>query len=234
MTIEAKVTLAAESGIPADSVVNTFHFGQPGVPGVRTIQMYTDLAGFYNAVPTGSAYAIDEFLSSTIERTGLVHTIDWYNLDLPKPRLPFQRDTFALVHPPLFDTRFPNEVAVALSWHGPVVPGSSVVPGRNRGRTFVGPLIASSATSATGEDPRPSIIFQDTLLSAGTALINAFRNVEPLVVYSRGLYQVNKVKQPPVAPTARNIVRCSVDNAFDTIRSRGTAPTIRRFGTLIP
>jgi len=126
----------------------------------------------------------------------------------------------------------PSEVAVCLSLEGlvfgvPEESGSIRPAARRRGRLYLGPLFGG-ATVAVPESvtnrPRVSDVFQDAILDAYEVLcayINSTTgpqgNVDSLrsVVYS------------PTTAQAWPVYNAWVDDAFDTIRSRGEKSVLR-------
>jgi hypothetical protein len=122
----------------------------------------------------------------------------------------------------------PEEVATCLSYKAePVV---NVPPSRLRGRIFLGPL-ASDALEIVGGAVRVKQNYRTAILaSAKESLMNS--QTFPWVVFSRG-----KGTPPNPAkgtagtadwtPFVANVNQAWMDDAPDTIRSRGAKPTAR-------
>lgn len=120
-------------------------------------------------------------------------------------------------------TGLPNEVAVALSFHGnlttvPEFQGATRPRARRRGRIFFGPLSISAQQHVApfALQPRPASALKQLLLEHADLLMNqANAALLPWVVWSRAGQSVVSVEGG------------WVDNAFDTQRRRGVAPTSR-------
>ena len=114
----------------------------------------------------------------------------------------------------------PTEVAIVLSFHGnlagvPVEAGGIRPQARKRGRVFIGPLAAgAAATTGPLNETRPAA----GCLQAITLAANTLRQAAgPIwMIWSRSAGQLVPVTDG------------WVDDAFDTQRRRGVAPTLRR------
>lgn len=102
----------------------------------------------------------------------------------------------------------PNEVALCLSYA--VAPNWEATTPRRRGRIFLGPLVAT-----TSQPARPAAGFITATLALGQALAVAGGAENAWMIYS------------PTDSTSVAIQAISVDNAWDTQRRRGLAPTDR-------
>lgn len=205
--LEAQVRLNRVTNIPADAVVNTFHFSVPGPP--VTAEDLTNisvaLANFYNTAPAGGS-AIKSLMSNIISGTG--HRLKIYDLTQPIPRAPILDEAFTMSAPP--GTPFPAEVALCLSYRGPLVSGT--VAARRRGRLYIGPLSTSTSASESG-DARPTLTAKQSLLGVGAAL--------------RDNLTVDWGVWSPTALTFVSATNLWVDDAFDVQRRRGAAPVSR-------
>lgn len=144
-------------------------------------------------------------------------TIKVYDIDQPTPRVPLvERDDFGPFSP-TGSGAFPTEVAMCLSYRGVLVSGEP--KGRRRGRVYLGPLSANAAyNESTG--CRPSANLVSALSDAVQALSDGLDGSGVLhSVWSR------------TDDELYNVVQYWVDNAFDTQRRRGLAPTTK---TLLP
>lgn len=198
----------AASNIPADKVVNTFHF-EGAESATNTANMRDLLVDFYS----------DTYLGGTIR--GLMPdsavTGDWtlniYCLADPEPRQP--RASYEGTMAVSTSDGLPSEVALCLSYHGAPVSGESQA--RRRGRIYLGPF-TEAMNSAEG---RPGSGQMDTILGAAAELLAASQasTTWEWVVYSR------------VADATTPVVGGWVDDAWDTQRRRGVARTERRLFT---
>jgi hypothetical protein len=213
MTTEVKVTLGHDLVLPHLSAVNTFHFGQPGdakpaLPGAPAAAF----RDFYNVTAATAVNPVGRYISDEISRLPLSSKVELYDLEDPLPRLPYHTLLFALTAAGS-GVDYPGEVAVVASWttaEDPAVPVR-----RRRGRTFIGPLKAFSGLLQTGI-VRPSPTMRDDVAKSAFALLDTI--TEGLVVYSR----------TSVPKIATLITGGYIDDAFDTMRSRGSDTTLRR------
>lgn len=125
----------------------------------------------------------------------------------------------------------PSEVAVCLSMTavgaadvpeniagGAPGPAGDIHPrARYRGRVYLGPWVANASTIVVASGAaRPAVALRDTILNYGDALGTALAaDGHSLCVYSRA------------DASFKTVDTLSVDDAFDTVRSRGVKRTIR-------
>lgn len=230
----AVVKFAAKSGVPKDSVVNTFCFdADPTDVGERS-SVRTLLEAFYLTVPTGATHDINSLLSETVSKVANAAEIAYYDLQpavlsggpmgSPVARSYFTPDNTGSVG------GLPSEVAVCLSFKADYAGDPERIPmpptgpegddrprARLRGRVFIGPLNSTAMESApTTAVPVPSVRMINSAWRAGSDLMtgSAAAGV-PWCVWSR----TNGAIQP--------VVGGWVDNAFDTQRRRGEKATSR-------
>ena len=156
-----------------------------------------DIAAAYNNFPHWSAQ-----LAAT---NGL--TIKVYDGGVPNPAGPLFTKTYTLG---VQTTAFPTEVAVCLSYATTDDPAASVA--RRRGRIYVGPLSSIS----TGADARPDAILRADVLTLGDGLASAGNAGNTTWL----MYSVRDADYFKIESTW-------VDDAWDTQRRRGLAPTTR-------
>lgn len=208
--ILAMVQMPSTSGIPRDTVVNTFTFGALSSTTGAAAEITDALDSFYNDSYGGTQIAA--LISSTVSRTEST-LIEYYDLEEPKPRVPFAQGVITL-GAAAASSSLPQETALCLSFHADMVSGSS--PRRRRGRVYIGPLATTAATSSSQEPARPTSSFINALSLAGTALAGyPWGTVNAWGVYSR------------VDQALRPVVGGWVDNEFDTQRRRGRDATDR-------
>ena len=206
--------LGRDSNLSEDQVVNTWHFSDlttaSADPGDITA-ILSALDGFYQE--------IDSMLGGQLSAD-----IDFkvYDLADPAPRIPIQEAPGSSLVTAA--TGLPSEVACCLSFKA--TDESGVNPASLRGRVFIGPLSPSWLDAPALGAVRPAAGFT-------TALRTAAVNMNTAVQTSPSGYQ--HVVYSPTRDAAgstligatRAVVQYSTDNAFDTQRRRGSAPTLR-------
>lgn len=197
---KAMVVFQGFTNIAEDRFINTFHFIMASeIIADVAAAVNTDLAAFYNSTASGTSIAAN--MPTFVNRAA---TTRFYNMDTPAPRVPFIVPwTLAASSG---TTPIPEEVAVVCSFHGapPITP-------RRRGRVYIGPL-NSSCLAADGNGVRVSSSFQSCITTRAKALADSSTE---WVIWS------------PTDQDTVSIAGGFVDNAFDTMRKRGTKPTAR-------
>jgi hypothetical protein len=210
MTIRVRVEIPRDTALPEDVSVNTWHCSAEGatLPLVAAQAFVDDLETFY--------LAIDEFLGVTNNNPVVIKA---YDLDDAEPRLPILVDAWTLV---FGTTAIPEECAVALSMAAAMPSG--VNRARRRGRVFIGPLGGNSHQIITGR-VRVDSSFVTALVGAADGLL------EDSELDTDYIWEVYS----PTDGVGRPVVDGWVDNAMDTIRSRGPNATARTpFGPFVP
>lgn len=157
-------------------------------------------------VAVGSAIALAyEGVASFLQAEVTFPEIRMYDMDEPTPREP----TFFLPGPASqpsgVATRLPREVALCLSYYG-----DRNIP-RQRGRLYFGPLAA-----AVDSSDRPPLALRQALIQFGYDLYNALDGeAARWIVHS------------PTINGKTEITDLWVDDAWDTMRSRGSEPSSR-------
>lgn len=216
--IAAQVSLYPDSGLPEDVCTNTWHFLGSQANAEATIPGALD--EFYNEYQGagGALGRVCDLIGASI--TPASCRLKLYNLTDAKPRVPFYDELFPL--DATSGTQMPREVALCLSYRGPQVSGAAMA--RRRGRIYIGPLTDNDTDfPLTGNDRRPSSNVRDLLTTAAASMQDAATvGSVDWVVYS-----------PTANPSGSgetgvvNVVNVWVDNALDTQRRRGAAPTTR-------
>ena len=208
--------------LPEDDAINTWHFLTVGAatPADAADDALIALGVFYAAA--------DTYLSGG---TATPMRYKVYDLENDEPRVPILEATQTLT--PSASINMPNEVACCISYRGEFLSGAN--PARRRGRIFIGPLNNSGGTSATG-DFRPSSTLRTGLANAASDIIVAGQTADARwVVFSPTL-----AGAPPWSAATLEAASCDVtagyiDDAFDTVRSRGLRPTTRTvFSEILP
>lgn len=200
------VIFDAESNIPEDSVVNTFHFVQSG-PLVDANNVRDMLKDFYETQAPGASARVAQYMSNQFKTTARVQM---YNLDQPKPRPPVYESTFT--HAPGSTQVLPREVALVLSFQASREAGE--LQSRRRNRIYLGPLNTAGLVGGTSL-PAPQLI--TALTCAGAEMLRA----------SNAAFTWDWRVYSPTDNNYHPIDNGWVDNAWDTQRRRGRSPTAR-------
>lgn len=197
-------TLGSNTNLPEDAMVNTFHFEGSGSDPENVVDMIQD---FYIVVPSGQSTSIATFMTSAALNGDL--TVRGYDLSDTPPRAPVieqERDLTGLGS----GDALPTEVALVMSYHAQYASG--VQPARRRGRIYLGGFAAS-----INQGGRPGGGLRQAVQRAGRDLIQA----------SNASVSWDWVQYSPTNGTANLVVGGWIDNAWDTQRRRGIAPTSR-------
>lgn len=207
---KAQVVLANTSGLPADDMINTWHFVTSSNNSINGAEISLRLEQFYTQTASGTGQTISEFLGNCLSRASQAVEVRLYD-EAANNLPPYYTDTFTLGA--VTETvDLPWEVASCLSFRNDSVTS---YPARNRrGRVFLGPLNILARTE-TGASVRPSSTFIDTVLGRAEVLSDADDAAVGWVIWSPTLGQSFPVEVG------------WMDNAFDTQRRRGEAPTAR-------
>lgn len=212
--LRVQCTLPSVNAIPRDAAVNTFHFSSTAVDPLTDASLaFTLLEDFYESV---------EGIMS-VWLTGDVN-YKVYDLSDPEPRAPIATDSSTFT--PQSGTSLPSECAICLSYGAPVFSGNPV--GRFRGRIYLGPLDADVVDNgATG------IVIDSGIMTAvtgagGTLIVDSAATT----TCRWTVFSPTSAGSPPwssgdVLGASRIVDRCHVDDAFDTVRSRGISPSTR-------
>lgn len=209
--VYAQVELQRTTQLPVDKVVNGFHFRVPLVNATALDTIRDRVRAFYTAAAQGNTSPLSsDFASNYLSASG--HVIKMYDMTLPAPRPPARVDTLTLVMGAT--SVLPAEVALCLSYRGTLVSGEN--PRNSRGRLYFGPVATGTAIAQSG-DSRPENLFMNRLLNAGAALMNlSTATTAEWIVFSETTGQQTQIRH----------LWC--DNAWDTQRRRGLAPSTTR------
>lgn len=231
------VTFVHRSGIAAEAVQNSFAIGVPGaIPDSATLgEVTTAIANFYNGNDGGDR-PLSAYMGQGLSREPGAVEMAVYNitgrLDGRPHGSPVFTDTMTLGAPQAF-LPLPDEVAVVLTLRAgsyefqpietPDNEDPDTVPQRPRqrysGRLYLGPLTQLAGETDTNSRQRPAAELRTALLNSADRLYTALR-ARPGGPY---LWSVWSRKDA----NTREIEHAQVDNAFDTQRRRGPAPTVR-------
>lgn len=192
---------------PEDVVVNTWHFDSASSDDTAADVIRDQLVEFYNVGTTGtpSGGPIAEYISNNISRNVNACRIKVYDLADAKPRVARERLWTlgpALTGDPM---ELPSEVALCASFY------AGVNRKRYRGRVYLGPFLATALIDVNEGGPQrsaPTPTLVDRIAgSLKRLIVNPL--TQNLAVYSE------------VDGIARTVTNGWVDDAWDTIRSRG-------------
>lgn len=209
MTIyHAQVSLNRATALPEDVVTNTFHFGSTEAHDDDNGALIAGMLWtFYNAAVSGGD-TVCSYFSNLLTGAGRLRITTEED---PTPRVPWYDEAFGIT--PGGDDPLPEEVAACVSFQA--FPISGAIQARRRGRVFLGPLNERARGIANGR----------TRVSAGLRLTAAKSARRLAVSATPGLYW------GVFSPTTGGIILVEegwVDDAFDTVRSRGGASTSRQ------
>lgn len=206
--LTAQVTIPVDSAIPADAIVNTWHFSTDDVAAAGDYTaVATRLGAFYDSLDSVIANSVNPALA----RLKIYHVGDAENA------------------PPHYDEAFPwtggtddplpHEVSLCLSYSAGFMSG--VPMARTRGRIFIGPI--GRGTQDPSNRSRPYIDAITALATAGDALATANTAGLKWVVFSPTIYAIT----PATDWADFGVTEGWVDNAYDTQRRRGQKATSR-------
>lgn len=215
--LRAQVSIPTDVGMPDDVITNVWHFDGDDVGGGQTILDYADavvemLTGFYQTID-----------GVVFPRTiGSPAVLKVYNMREATPRVPVLVTDIPLA--PTADTALPHEVAICLSFAA--VMESGVPAARRRGRVYIGPIGTNGTqmTEATGT-PRPGLEAMTAIRTGALALLAGGDALGAAVKWA--IYSPTTDATSTIDDAFNDVTRGWIDNAFDTMRSRGTAPTAR-------
>ncbi len=208
----AQVSFERTTLVPEDRIVNVFHFETLAQPDLNdTDSIAVRLQNFYRN-PAGGTNDIQHYTSNVIIG-GSLHTIKMYDMAQAKPRSPLF--TASLIFNPggVGGLTLPAEVALVLSLRAVRAPG--VPLGRARGRLYLGPFMGGAVAAGTAGDGRPNATLQGIMNNAAIGLRSEVLGIPRWSVFS------------PTDNVLRRVTGSSVDNAWDTQRRRGGAPTAK-------
>lgn len=203
--IRAMAVFQGGSELPEDQFVNTWHFVTPGADSAADQAAVAAVVGdFYRAVPSlGGPDTVGMYLSPYCLRS---FTIKTYDLADAMPREPTE---FVDTLPAATSSNgLPAEVACCLSFQG-----GPPVTAHRRGRLYIGPLAVEANDPASSTTPA----------RVSTSLRNALRTAAFDVRESGTGWSIFS----PTTGLFSPVVTGHVDDAFDTQRRRGVAPSGR-------
>lgn len=226
--------LHSSTGIPADDVVNTFHFvtSEELVDEAVAHALNGHVAASYNIALADGVWPVSRWLAQDV-RGGAAPTVKAY--DEGEGGSPIAIDTWAGFSAGFDATSLPSEVAVCLSYKADLSGVAEEAPdgvdlglapdrpaSRKRGRVYIGPL---SRAISVGNPARPdATTIIPSLLKMGTFLGNPTNVVLTDV---DATWVVVSDQAGPGIDHFSTILTCWVDDEFDTQRRRGHKATVR-------
>lgn len=225
----ATVTLNKTSGVPEDAEQNQFALlsNNPLVPDVPTTLVTPALDQFFEELAP--------YMSGTISRAANAHTVEYYDvtdhLDGSAHGSPFAAEMWTLSTAGQGGRSAPDECAICITLYGEGRQAAAVGPAggprpkqRRTGRLYIGSL-GDNSYDSVDNGVRVTDACRGTFAAALANLVDTLN--EPaahtsLCVWSRA------------DAAMRECVGGHVDNALDTQRRRGVAPTRRTtFATIL-
>lgn len=200
-----------QTNIPKDVTQNTWHFLVTGsIDDALMTAVHTALTDFYNVV--------DQYMPGNNLVT--TRTAKFYDLGQPAPRAPLATKTS--VHTYSAQPALPEEVAIVLSFQGDPLSGANQK--RRRGRVYLGPFSQTVCTTLLGRT-RVDTAVRTALIAAAQTLHNTSLAATgwKWCVYSRTSANEGGSSESWAVPVAQGWI----DDAFDTQRRRGPAPSTR-------
>lgn len=225
LVIRAIVRLNRTSGVARDAAVNVHHVACGGA--AQTFDAAT-------AANIGASFALmyqsfAAFLAAGLSRAANAHSVTMASVSTGGPGVlddavspETQEALFGLLTPATSAQDIPPECAVALSHRGvildvPETLGDNRPRSSRRGRAFMGPFNVS-ALAATGATVSGAL--QTDILDGFEAMQTQLHATGAWVPASYGVYS-------PTTDRFWTTTDIHVDNAWDTIRSRGIVSTSR-------
>lgn len=207
--IRFQITIPATSGLPEDAAVNTWHFRNDDAA-VLDAPLATRVAlrmfAFYNVWCTEYA----SYMNSA------ANVWKVYDLEDPKPRVPFGEGTLAISNPGTSSNDLPAEVAIVGSFRSEYESG--VERSRRRGRVYLGPIQDQPSDRAR---PSSQII---TKAHDAFAALKALQGTDDLWWCT---YSPTQQAATSLNDAFKVVLAGYIDNSYDTQRRRGVAPTAR-------
>lgn len=213
----AQVFIPSDTAIPADGITNTWHFKGTNAGNTRTADVdviNARLALFYQD--------IDQDVFSSLVNTPA--SVKVYDLKDIEPRIPLD-DEFTFTITPGTGNPLPTECALCVSFQA--APVSGLARGRRRGRFYLGPLRDPIVSVVSGRH-EVSATIRGTIVTAMAAMKGATLTAGvPWCVFSPTGWVEGGELATEVEDFAYPVDNGWIDNALDTVRSRGTKATSR-------
>lgn len=204
-----QVAIPMDTGIGADSVVNTWHMADNGLVGpsitTKIQSWHTALQTFYNSI--SGIFTADINHSLVRMKT--------FDLDDPKPRIPLV-DELKPFSGTGSSASLPHELCIVLSFNS--VFQSGVKPSHRRGRVFLGPINQSHISS--GSPDAKILSTTRTLIATAAGVLRTGPTPD------QGWFWRTRSSYP-ASNSSPHVVNGYVDDAWDIQRRRGTLASAR-------
>lgn len=202
--VHAQVTLPYDSALPEDVAVNNWSFDLASLGDTNYDQVRDFLNAFYDGISVYISRAINPDAAS----------VKIYARDDAEPRVP-RYESLLTIDDDQAAGGLPEEVAVCFSFRGVLASGAPAA--RRRGRVYLGPLnnLVLDADSGTNRS-RVAIAF-------ATDVFEAYEAAWGALTTAGNVHEV----WSSANDEGYTVVQAWMDNAFDTQRRRGAAPTSR-------
>jgi hypothetical protein len=212
--IRAQVSIPMATGLPKDTVVNTFHFDDDDDP----IAAWSDSIDWAHSMLTTFYQAIDDAVFPNT--VGTTATVRYYDMREAEPRVP--KDTRTITLTPSSDDPLPHEVAICLSFKA--VTSSGENPRRRRGRVYLGP-VKKTACNFQG---RVGSLTYTAIANAAAAMEGGFSHpASPGLDMKWAIYSPTTDATSSIDDAFHDVADGWVDDAFDIQRRRGVAASTR-------
>jgi hypothetical protein len=223
--IQARMT--STSGLPEDVVINDFalHFVAP--PSTPELEEAMNIVGEFYRQGATAADRVGSYIGSGVDR-GATHELAAYQIVSGPLGSPVLTVDWLGPVAPLTAENLPLEVAACLSFHGTLTGvmeeelDGDRPRARRRGRIYVGPL-TTDAVDVTQFQPKLTAAFTAALRSNATNLADALQAATQPAEWS--VWSRRDV-------VLHEVVGGWTDNAPDTQRRRGQAPSSRTVFTI--
>ena len=204
-------TMQRDTGLPEDKVNNVFHARSTNVVSAvsQAAEWHARLHTLYQVLDAslGSVLTTDLKLSS-------------YDMTEVEPRVPILESVYTDLAPGA--TSLPEEVAYCLSMEG--FPVSGADQAHRRGRIYMGPLISTVTTIASGRVRVQAASALVWITAMADAVFGAAAENYRMSVYSPTVFAATG----ELNASFTDVYKIWGDDAFDTQRRRGPAPTARQ------
>lgn len=241
---KAQVNIAAATGVPEDGITNDFIFMDADDLVVDTggpLVLTSLLEDFYNSLHGTQVHPLAFYMSRAASRATFGCSVKYFDitghLNGSAVGSPDFADAFTLGATDVsLPAPLPAEVTAkmtlrAVGWRGQPVDTPAGAPGpagnvhnraRYTGGVFLGPLsfAAADEADATGHRVRINAAFRNDACKAGAGLAQDAQLAAPAGNYGLCVWSRKDV-------AARLVEHVQMDDAFDTIRSRGPEASIR-------
>lgn len=213
----AQVIFEATSGLPEDDMVNNYHFKATDTP--PDWSSFADwIADWVEDLVTWTPPAgnpMTHFLSAKVISGNVLIKI--YDLTAPSPRYPIRERSFFFT-PSGSGEPLPTETALVVSFQGERTAGTPQA--RRRNRVYLGGLRDNANV-----DSRPSSSCRNTVIAIYQHALDEARAAVfyHWVAFSPTIYSIDGSAED----ACTDVDNGWVDDAWDTQRRRGLAPTTR-------